>query len=112
MMIHDEPGPSLPRHIGPNPLHEDAHSKTGLRQELQMHSRPSEARHEAADVELAALENGETLTDHCHVALIEVTKWTRRGFAGKTPVNQPPGVTPLLHRYLRYAGQRLTILIE
>src|SRR5438105_2979898 len=112
MMIHNEPGPALSRHIGPNPLHEDANAKTGLRQELQMDSRPSEARQESADVDLAALENGKTLTDHRHVALIEVTKWRRRGFAGNTPVNQLARIPPLLHRYLRYARQRLTILIE
>src|SRR5438132_13089876 len=102
-MIHDEPGPALPRHIGPNPLHEDAHAKAGLRQKLQMHSRPSEPRQDAADVDLAGLENGKTLADYRHVALIEVTKRTRCGFAGNTPVNQRPGITPLLHRYLRYA---------
>src|SRR3954453_1045268 len=112
MMIHNEPGPALSRHIGPNPLHEDATAKTGLRQNPQMDSRPSEPRQNAAHVDLAALENGKTFADHRHVAFVEVTKRTRRGFAGNTPLNQLPGVAPLLHCYLRYAGQRLTILIE
>src|SRR5712672_3383904 len=53
MMIHNEPGPALSRHIGPNTLHEDANAKTGLRQKLQMDSRPSEPRQNAAHVDLA-----------------------------------------------------------
>ena len=41
-MSHDETGAALSRNVGPHPLQEDTHTKTGLRQELKMHSRPRE----------------------------------------------------------------------
>jgi len=39
-----------------------------------MHSGPCEPRDRAAYMDLAALQNGETLADYRHGALIEVTK--------------------------------------
>ena len=53
----------------------------------------------------AALEDRKTLSDHRHIALIEVTKRTRFGPAGNASLNQLAGIPTLLHRNLRHAGQ-------
>src|ERR1700722_2963211 len=101
-MIHNEPGAPLPRHVGPHPLQEDADSKAGLRQKLEMYSGPGQPCEESAYANLAALEHGKSFADDGHVAFIEVSKRPGLWFAGHMPVDQISGVTSLLNRHLRY----------
>jgi hypothetical protein len=112
MVIYDEPGTPLARQVCPDPLQEDAHTQARLRQELEMDRRPCEPCHEAAYADLAALQDGEALTDYRHTAFVKVTEWSGHGFAADTAVNQFPCVSPLLDRHLRNSGQRLSVLIE
>src|SRR5260370_24524954 len=77
-----------------------------------MTSWPSEPCNETAHAGLAALEDGETLAHHGHVSFVEISKGLWRRLTGHAPANQISRVAPLLHRHLRYAWQRLAILIE
>src|ERR1700687_4494196 len=112
MVIYNQTGATLSRGIGPDPLQEDARAQTGLRQKLQVDCGPCEPREEAADVDLAALQNGEPLADYRHIALVEVTKRPRGRFTGDNPMNQGSRIAPLLNRHLRDNRQRFTILIQ
>src|ERR1700730_3910110 len=100
MVIYNQPGAPLSRGIGPDPLQEDARAQTGLREKMQVEWGPCEPSEAAADVDLAALQNGEPLADHCHIALVEVTKRPRGRFTGDNPMNQGSRITPLLNRHL------------
>src|SRR6476660_2741864 len=102
MLIHDESGPSLACKIGPYPLQTDARAKVGLPQKLEMDCGPREPRDVAAYMDTASLQNGETLADYGHAALVEVAKRLGRRLAGQTPVDQSPDIATLLHRHLRH----------
>ena len=99
-MIHDQPVTPLPRHIGPNPLQEDAQAEARRGEELKMDGRPSEPGPEPAHLDLAALKNRKTFADYGHGAFVKVAEGTRIGFAYDAAVNQLSCIAPLLHRYL------------
>src|SRR5439155_10600809 len=61
---------------------------------------------------LPLCKNGEAFADDCQVSLVEVAKGGRRCRTGDGRVNKLACVTPLLNRYLCYAGQRLAGLIK
>ena len=65
-----------------------------------MHRGPGEPCEEPAEVDFAALQNGEALADYGHVALVEVAKRPRPRFARDHPVNQVSRIASLLNRYL------------
>src|SRR2546425_3510502 len=112
MMINYQPGTALSGDVGPDPLQEDAHSKVRLRQELEMNACPHEAREKSADANLAGLQDGEALPDHCHAALVEVAKRTRRRSAPETLADQPSRIAAFLDRDLRHTGQGFSVLLE
>src|SRR4029077_3317195 len=112
MMIDYQPGTALSGDVGPDPLQEDAHPKVRLRQELEMNACPHEPRENSAHANLAGLQDGESLPDHCHAALVEVAKWTRRRSASETPPDQPSRIAALLDRDLRHARQGSSVLLE
>ena len=94
MVIDDQPRAASSGQIGPNPLEEDTYAKVGLRQELEVYSGPHQPCRKAADVDLAALQDGETLSHDGHTPLVEVTKRTLRGFAGDAPMD--PITSPMI----------------
>ena len=113
MVTYNEPRSSLAGKISPNPLHEDTYSQAGLRQEFEVHRRPSQPREESADVNFSALQNGEALSNNGHIALVEVPKRLRGPLqSAYTAANQFSGIASLLHSNLGYSRQWLTILIE
>src|SRR6266478_1937505 len=111
-MIHNKPGAPLPRYIGPNPLNENAHAEAGCAKELKMDHRPRKPGQESAQAKFPALQNGESLANHCHVPLVEIAERRRRGSAHHARVNQSSRIPSLLHCYLRDAWQWLAVLIE
>src|SRR5260370_9710999 len=112
MVVHNESGTPLSCDIGPYPLKENARPQTRLRQELQMHSCPSEPGEEAAYADVSGLEYGKALADYGHSALVEVTKWLGCRFACDPPANQVSDVASLLNRHLRNTRWGLTVLVE
>src|SRR6185436_20184575 len=77
-----------------------------------MHGRPHHPCEKAAEPHAPALQHGKPLADHRQVPLVEVTEWWRGGLTADASSNQPAGIASLLHRDLRHAGQRMTILLE
>src|SRR5215472_8066578 len=112
MLADDQPIASLPGHIRPNPLQEDAQTETRCGEELQVYRRPSEPRADPAYLDFATLQHRKTLAHDGHAALVKVTEGTKRWFANNAVVNQLSCITPLLHRHLRYTWQRFAVLIE
>src|SRR5712691_10412097 len=112
VVIHDQPGAALPRHVGPDPLEKDTYPKAGLSHEFEVHGCPRQPRDKAAHVHLSALQDGEPLPDDGHVALVEVVEGTGSGLSSYPSVNEPPRIASLLHRHLGHARQRMTILVE
>src|SRR5262249_4719689 len=94
------------------PLHEYTHAHTGLRQKLQMHERPGKPRKKPAHVYSAALQHSEALAHYRHVALVKVAEWRWSILPCYSPMDQPAGIAPLLHRDLRHTRKRLAVLIE
>src|SRR5271154_5979778 len=111
-MIHNEPRTPLPCQISPHPLNKDAHSKAGCGEKLKMNRRPGKPRNESTQVKLPALQNGKTLADNCHAALVEITKGSRSCRSGDARMNQLARIAPLLNCHLRHTGQLLAVLIE
>src|SRR5258708_11675086 len=102
MVIYNQPRPTQPCQIGPGPLHEDTQPETRLREKQNVYRRPSEPCQRALQSKISALQNAIALTDHCHRALVKVTKRTHRVFFSNAAMDQGSGVTPLLHGDLRY----------
>src|SRR5260221_119789 len=111
-MIHNKPGAPLSRYIGPHPLNEDAHTKVGCGKKLQVHGGPGKPGRKPADLDLAALQDGESLADYCQVSFVEVPKGSWRRRTGNTGVNQSPRITSLLYGHLRYTRKWFAVLIE
>src|SRR5947208_2324866 len=59
MMVHDQAGASLTGEKCPHPLDEYAHSQIGCREKLNVDSGPGQPSEESAQVNSAALQNGE-----------------------------------------------------
>src|SRR5208337_2253653 len=112
MVIHNEPRAPLTCNIGPNPLQEYRQTETRCRQELKVDRRPGEPRSETAHSHLVTLQDGKSLTNDGHVALVKVTKWTWRRVTGYAAVNDFSCIMSLLHSYLRNAGKRLAVFLE
>src|SRR5213075_1240743 len=102
----------LPGEIRPDPLHEDADPKARLPQELEMHGGPCHPCEKAAEVDPAAVQHGEALADDGHGSFVEVPERLQGGLPRDASANQPRRIAPLLHRNLRDAGERTTVLIE
>src|ERR1700761_4080797 len=112
MMIHDEPGSSLVREIRPDPLQEDTQSEARCRQKLEVYKCPGKPSSETTHCYLVTFQNSKALPYYSHVSLIEVREGTGRRSASHTAVNHLCGMTSLLHRHLRNAGQRFAIFLE
>src|SRR5713101_7150456 len=111
-MIHNKPRAPLPGYIGPRPLNENAHAEAGRAKELKMDRSPRKPCQESAKAKLPALQNGESLANHCHVPLVEIAERRRLGSVHHARVNQSSRIPSLLHCYLRDTRQRLAVLIE
>src|SRR5260370_28268731 len=112
MVVHNQPVAPLSCHIGPYPLQKNAQTEARGGEELEVHGGPGQPSQKAAYLNFAALQHSKTLSDHGHGALVKVAKGTRRRTANDAAVNQPSGITPLLHRHLRDSRKRFTVLIE
>src|SRR5262249_14922303 len=77
-----------------------------------MHTGPREPCQESAEIQTAALQHRKSLTDDCHVALVEIPGRTRRWLASDAARDQPASIAALLHSHLRHAGQRLAVFLE
>src|SRR5882672_2525450 len=71
-MVHDQARASLTREKCPHPLDEYANSQIGGREKLNVDSGPGQPRKKSAQVNFAALHDGEAFADHCHVAFVEI----------------------------------------
>ncbi len=100
IMIHNQPRSTLSCEVSPDPLHKNAQAKTGLSQKLKVDSGPCEPCYEPAEVNLAALQDGEVLAHNGHAAFVEITEGFRHRRASHTPMNQISCVSPLLHCHL------------
>src|SRR5215470_15685756 len=103
MIIHDEPGASLAGKEGPHPLKKDAQAEAGCGQELEVDEGPNQPGPQPARLDFSALQHGEALADHCHIALVEVAKWSRLLAADYAAVNDSSCITSLLHSHLCHA---------
>src|SRR5215472_1119501 len=112
MLTDDYSITSLPGHIRPHPLQEDAQPEARCGQELDVNESPNQPRHQPAHLDLPALQNGEAPAHYGHVALIEIAKWRRFLATGYPAVNEFSCITSLLHSHLRDAGKRLAVLLE
>ena len=81
VVIHDQARAALSGQIRPDPLNEDADAKVGVAKKLEVHRGPCHPGEKAAEPQPAALQHGETLADHGHVAFVEVAERRRCGFA-------------------------------
>jgi len=77
-MIHNQHRTAPRGEIRPNPLQEDAHAQTRLRQEPQVNRGPHKPSHKARYVYRTALEDSEALANNRHAALVKIAKWARR----------------------------------
>src|SRR5215510_12015442 len=111
-MIHDEARPPLSCEIRPHPLHEDADAQARLPQEFQMHGGPCHPREKAAEIDEAAVQHSKALADDSHRSFVEVPERLQGGLPRDASANQLPRIAALLHRNLRDAGERTTVLIE
>src|SRR5580700_2757677 len=111
-MVHNQPRPTLPGEVGPDPLNKHAYPKARLRKKLEMNPRPRGPGPEAGHLESSTLEDRETFADDRHVAFIEVTERRRRMLTTDSSMNQLSDVSSLLDCHLRYARQRPPVLIE
>src|ERR1700722_6027711 len=103
-MIDNQPRPTLPGEVGPDPLNKDTHAKARLREKLEMNPRPCEPGHEAGHLESPTLEDREAFSDDGHVAFIEVTERWRRRLTADFSIDELSGVSPLLDCDLRHSG--------
>ena len=103
-MIHNQPRPTLPGEVGPDPLNKDTHAKARLREKLKMNPRPRDPGHEAGHLESSTLEDREAFSDDGHVAFIEVSeRWGRR-LTTDSAMDELSSVSSLLDCDLRYSG--------
>lgn len=88
-MIHDQPRAAGSGQVQPGPLSSDTDSQAALGKKTQVHGSPGEPGYESARRELARLQDGKTLADHGHVALVGVAKRWRVRFADDAAVDEP-----------------------
>jgi hypothetical protein len=60
----------------------------------------------------AGLQDGKTLADHRHVALVEVTERSKRSLARDATMNRLTRMSSLLDRNLRHTGEWFAVLIQ
>ena len=111
-MVHNEPRPTLPGEVCPDPLNKHAYAKARLREKLEVNPRPREPGCETGHLKSSALQDGEALSDDGHVPFIEVAEGSWGRLTGNCAANQLSGVSTLLDCDLRYARQRPAILVE
>ena len=103
-MVHNEPRPTLPGEVCPDPLNKHAYAKARLREELEMNSCPREPGSEARHLKSPTLEDRKAFSNHSHVSLIEIPERRKRRLAGDLSMNHLSGMSSLLDRDLRYSG--------
>ena len=103
-MVHNEPRPTLPGEVCPDPLNKHAYAKARLREKLEVTPRPREPGCETGHLKSSALQDGEALSDDGHVPFIEVTERRGRGLTTEFSMNQLSGVASLLDCDLRHSG--------
>src|SRR5262245_53850952 len=78
VVIHDQARASLARKKGPHPLDENACSKVGRGEKLDMDPGPGKPRKKSAEVEFATLQHGKALANDGHISFVEVAERMRR----------------------------------
>src|SRR5262249_22562351 len=81
--FRDEPRGALSGHVRPKPLNEHSEPVLQLREEGDMDQRPQQPCKPTAGAKSSALEHGEVLPDHGHVAAVEIAERFRLDLSAK-----------------------------
>src|SRR6266540_5923957 len=103
----DEPRTALPGQIGPRPLEQDDEPVAEADEVEDVHETPEEPGGESGEPDPSQVRDGRSASQHGEIARVTVTKGLE-GLASTGEFDVPGGVTSLLDRHLRDAGQSLS----
>src|SRR6266542_2937728 len=106
-LARDEPGAALPGQIGPRPLEQDDEPIAKADEVEDVHETPEEPGGESGQPNPSQVRDGRGASQYGEIARVAVTKGLE-GLASTGGSDVPGGVTSLLDRHLRDAGQSLS----